>query len=125
MVVAARLGWLKKHSSELLVAMAASLGYMTIGLVRGWSSPGLPSMTELNPELVPNEEIVSWVSAVPPLGAMCGSLAVAPALQHLGRKRSLMLAAPIFVMGWTVIAFATSSAVLICARITCGFCAGL
>ncbi|XP_052133204.1 facilitated trehalose transporter Tret1-2 homolog [Frankliniella occidentalis] len=63
--------------------------------------------------------------AVPPLGAMCGSLAVAPALQHLGRKRSLMLAAPIFVMGWTVIAFATSSAVLICARITCGFCAGL
>ena len=47
---------------QLLVAMAASMGYMTIGLVRGWSSPGLPSMVELNPELIPSEEIESWVS---------------------------------------------------------------
>lgn len=47
---------------QLLVAMAASLGYMTIGLVRGFSSPGLPSMVELSPELVPDEEIISWVS---------------------------------------------------------------
>ncbi|KAK3919420.1 Facilitated trehalose transporter Tret1 [Frankliniella fusca] len=123
--IPARLGWLTKHSSELLVAMAASLGYMTIGLVRGWSSPGLPSMLDLDPELVPNDEIVSWVSAVPPLGAMIGSLAVAPALQHLGRKRSLLLAAPVFVAGWLLIAFATSSAMLICARVLCGFCAGL
>lgn len=116
---------LKKHSSQLLVAMAASMGYMTIGLVRGWSSPGLPSMVELNPELIPSEEIESWVSAVPPLGAMCGSLAVAPALQRLGRKRSLMLAAPLFVTGWLLIAFAQSSAMLIAARVLCGFCAGL
>lgn len=59
------------------------------------------------------------------MGAMCGSLAVAPALQRLGRKRSLMLAAPIFVAGWLTIAFANSSAMLIGARIVCGFCAGL
>ncbi|KAJ1526330.1 hypothetical protein ONE63_009479 [Megalurothrips usitatus] len=109
----------------MLVAMAASLGYMTIGLIRGWSSPGLPSMMELNPELIPSEEIESWVSAVPPLGAMCGSLAVAPALQHLGRKRSLMMAAPIFCTGWLMIAFAQNTAMLIAARVLCGFCAGL
>ena len=47
---------------QLLLAMAASLGYLTIGLVRGFSSPGVPSMQHLNPELVPDEQAVSWVS---------------------------------------------------------------
>jgi hypothetical protein len=42
--------------------MAASLGYMTTGLVRGFSSPGIPSMQQKSPNLVPNESAVSWLS---------------------------------------------------------------
>jgi len=47
---------------QLLLAMAASLGYMTTGLVRGFSSPGVPSMQQVSPHLVPDENAVSWVS---------------------------------------------------------------
>jgi hypothetical protein len=47
---------------QLLLAMAASLGYMTIGLVRGFSSPGVPSMQQISPHLVPDESAVSWIS---------------------------------------------------------------
>jgi hypothetical protein len=42
--------------------MAASLGYMTTGLVRGFSSPGVPSMQQKSPHLVPNESAFSWIS---------------------------------------------------------------
>jgi hypothetical protein len=42
--------------------MAASLGYMTTGLVRGFSSPGIPSMQQKSPHLVPNESAFSWLS---------------------------------------------------------------
>jgi len=47
---------------QLLLAMAASLGYMTGGLVRGFSSPGVPSMQQLSPHLVPDERAFSWIS---------------------------------------------------------------
>jgi len=47
---------------QLLLAMAASLGYMTTGLVRGFSSPGVPSMQQISPHLVPDESAVSWIS---------------------------------------------------------------
>jgi hypothetical protein len=47
---------------QLLLAMAASLGYMTTGLVRGFSSPGVPSMQQISPHLVPDDSAVSWIS---------------------------------------------------------------
>jgi hypothetical protein len=47
---------------QLLLAMAASLGYMTKGLVRGFTSPGVPSMQQISPHLVPDDSAVSWIS---------------------------------------------------------------
>ena len=47
---------------QLLLAMAASLGYMTSGLARGFTSTGVPSMQEISPHLVPDESAVSWIS---------------------------------------------------------------
>jgi hypothetical protein len=47
---------------QLLLAMAASLGYMTTGLVRGFTSPGVPSMQQISPHLVPDDSAVSWIS---------------------------------------------------------------
>lgn len=70
-------------------------------------------------------EVRGLAGAVPPLGAMVGALAVAPLLQHVGRKRSLMVAAPLFCTAWGLIAFAQSSAMLIGGRVLSGFCAGL
>jgi len=46
---------------QLLLAMAASLGYMITGLVRGFSSPGVPSMQQISPHLVPDDNAVSWI----------------------------------------------------------------
>jgi len=46
---------------QLLLAMAASLGYMTGGLVRGFSSPAVPSMQQISPHLVPDESAFSWI----------------------------------------------------------------
>jgi len=63
--------------------------------------------------------------AVPPLGAAAGSLAAGPLLQKFGRRRSLMLSAPLFVASWIIISVASSTAVLVAARVLSGFCAGL
>ena len=47
---------------QLLLAMAASLGYMSMGLVRGFSTPGVPSMQQVSPHFVPDENAFSWIS---------------------------------------------------------------
>ncbi|XP_049804060.1 facilitated trehalose transporter Tret1-2 homolog isoform X1 [Schistocerca nitens] len=113
------------YTNQLLLAMAASLGYLTVGLVRGFSSPGVPSMQQTTPWLVPDDDAVSWVSSVPPLGAFVGSLASGPLLQRLGRKRTLMISAPLFVAFWVLLAFSQNYAMLFSARILTGFCAGI
>nr|CAD7439277.1 unnamed protein product [Timema bartmani] len=109
----------------LLLTMSASLGYLTIGLVRGFSSPGVPSMQELSPHLVPDDDAVSWVSASPPLGAFLGSLVAGPMLQYIGRKKTLMMSSPMFILGWAAIALAQNYPVLLCARLFTGFCVGI
>ncbi|KAJ9592816.1 hypothetical protein L9F63_015507, partial [Diploptera punctata] len=111
--------------SSLLLAMAASLGYMTTGLVRGFSSPGVPSMKEISPHLVPDGNAESWISSVPPSGAFVGSLVAGPLMQLLGRRRTLMISSPLWVLGWILIATSQSYEMIICARILTGFCVGL
>ncbi|CAH1388815.1 unnamed protein product [Nezara viridula] len=82
-------------------------------------------MMEISPELVPNPDAVSWISAVPPLGALCGSLAAGPLMQNLGRKGALLIAAPLFALAWAAVAFSPTTAYLVTARAACGFCVGL
>ena len=47
---------------QLLLALATSLGCMTTGLVRGFSSTGVPSMQQISPHLVPDDSAISWIS---------------------------------------------------------------
>lgn len=105
--------------------MGVSIGYFYIGLVRGFSSPAIPSIRELNPEILPDKDIASWISAIPPLGAFLGSLLAAPLIHKYGRRRTLLLAAPIGIISWLTIALATSWTVIFSGRILSGFCAGM
>nr|BAQ02367.1 sugar transporter [Nilaparvata lugens] len=116
---------LKGISKQIIVALVASLGYLTIGLIRGYSSSAVPSMSKHDPHLVPDDYIISWICAIPPLGAFFGSLVAGPLLAHLGRKSTLFLSAPIFVVSWLLIAFCHNYSILIGGRVMTGFCAGL
>ncbi|XP_069687135.1 facilitated trehalose transporter Tret1-like [Periplaneta americana] len=116
----------KKYiQNQLLLAMAASLGYMTTGLVRGFSSPGVPSMQQISPHLVPNDNAVSWISSIPPVGAFVGSLCAGPLMQLGGCRRTLMLSSPLWVTGWLLIALGNTYEIILFARILTGFCVGL
>ncbi|XP_063222289.1 facilitated trehalose transporter Tret1-like isoform X2 [Bacillus rossius redtenbacheri] len=65
------------------------------------------------------------LGAIPPLGAMIGSLVAGPLLQNIGRKRTLMVSSPLFLAGWACIATAQNYPMLLCARLLTGFCAGI
>ncbi|KAF6200374.1 hypothetical protein GE061_006677 [Apolygus lucorum] len=110
---------------QVWLAVTASLGYLTIGLVRGWSSPAIPSMREISPNLAPDDEVISWISAVPPLGAFVGSLFCGPMMQGLGRKKTLLISSPLFAASWLIIGLANHWGIIIAARAFSGFCVGI
>ncbi|XP_068083958.1 facilitated trehalose transporter Tret1-like [Anabrus simplex] len=110
---------------QFLLAIAASLGYLFIGMVRGFSSPAVPSMQSLTPHLVQEEEAISWIVALPALAALFGSLFASPFLQRIGRRKTLMISSPLAVAGWLLIAFAYNSEMLLVGRSLTGFSGGI
>jgi len=67
------------------------------------------------------EIVTSWVT----LGAMFGSLAGGYVADHFGRKRALLAAAGLFIVGAVVEAFAPDVPVLVLGRLAAGFGVGV
>ncbi|XP_045447718.1 facilitated trehalose transporter Tret1-like [Melitaea cinxia] len=109
---------------QLWLTFGASLAFLIIGLVRGYSSSSIPSMESLNPDIIQHSEQKSWIGAIPPLGAFFGSMCSGPLMQRAGRKRTLQLTAPLWGASWLILGFAPNFPVILLGRILSGFCVG-
>ncbi|GBP39181.1 Facilitated trehalose transporter Tret1 [Eumeta japonica] len=105
--------------------MGASLAFLIIGLVRGYSASALPSIETVDPHLIQSSEQKSWIGSSPPLGAFVGSMFSGTLMQRAGRKRTLQLTAPLWAAGWLLLGFGQTLALVLVARFMCGFCVGL
>ena len=83
----------------MLVSVCSSLAYLCVGLVRAWASTAVPSMTEEQEELSEelSEDMISWVVAAPPIGAITGSLLSFFFLRRLGRKATIITSGLLFL----------------------------
>ncbi|XP_026315677.1 facilitated trehalose transporter Tret1-like isoform X2 [Hyposmocoma kahamanoa] len=109
---------------QLWLTLGASLGFLIIGLVRGFSASALPSIAKLDPHLIETSEQKSWIGAIPPLGAFMGSMISGPLMQKAGRRRTLMLTAPLWAAAWLILGFAKIFPVVLLGRIMSGLCVG-
>ncbi|XP_061730129.1 facilitated trehalose transporter Tret1-like [Cydia pomonella] len=109
---------------QLWLTFGASLAFLIIGLVRGYSASALPSIEAVEPNLIQTSEQKSWIGAIPPLGAFVGSMMSGVIMQHAGRKRTLQMAAPLWVAGWLLLGFAPSFELVLVARFIDGLCVG-
>ncbi|XP_048480687.1 facilitated trehalose transporter Tret1 isoform X2 [Plutella xylostella] len=110
---------------QLWLTLGASLAFLIIGLVRGHSASALPSLEALDPALVTNTQMKSWIGAIPPLGAFLGSLCSGVIMQRAGRKRTLQFTAPLWGAAWLVLGFAPSFPLVLVGRLASGICVGL
>lgn len=65
------------------------------------------------------------IGSIPPFGAFLGSLMSAPLMHKIGRKYTLLLTSPLWVISWILIATAKYWQQIVAARYIMGFCAGL
>lgn len=124
------------------------MSYFNIGLVRGFSSTGFPTMNATRPDLLPDKVIWSWAGksistrciahftiiffnpnldagSIAPLGGFFGTILAFPLLHWAGRKTTVLISSPLGGIAWVTIALAPSWPYLIAGRVMCGICAGL
>ncbi|CAH0581176.1 unnamed protein product [Chrysodeixis includens] len=105
---------------QLWLTFGASLSFLIIGLVRGYSASAIPSIEAVDPEIIQSSEQKSWIGAIPPLGAFLGSMISGTLMQRLGRKRTLQLTSPIWVASWLILGFAKYYPLLLVGRMITG-----
>ncbi|XP_072766862.1 facilitated trehalose transporter Tret1-like isoform X2 [Anoplolepis gracilipes] len=111
-----------------LAAAAGNLGMLTVGQYFGWASPSLPVLIQRKDETYPvrlTTEEASWVSSLLIIGTMAGCIICAFLVNVIGRKNTMLFAAVPSIIGWLMIAFATSSWELYISRFVAGLSTGI
>ncbi|XP_018578883.1 facilitated trehalose transporter Tret1-like isoform X2 [Anoplophora glabripennis] len=107
---------------QLLTAVAVSWVSMIIGYSSAYTSPAQLSLeAHFNLE----EDKMSWISSLMPLGALVGGLCGGTFIEYLGRKWTILLTNILFLTAWTVSYFAQNYVYLYVSRAITGASVGI
>lgn len=67
----------------------------------------------------------TWVGGLMPLAALVGGISGGPLIEYLGRRRTIIMTAVPFFLGWMLIANAPKVLMIFAGRILCGLCVGI
>lgn len=116
----------KCTTSQILAAIAVSMGSMVVGYSSAYTSPALVSMQDRNiTSFSVSEQEASWVGGLMPLAGLAGGIAGGPFIEYLGRKNTILATAVPFIIAWLLIALANSIWMVLAGRALSGFCVGI
>lgn len=108
-----------------------SLGPLAAGLGKGYSSPAIASLQDLQirhkgnyTTFLVTDQQASWVASLSLLGALFGGMFGGLAMQH-GRKRVLALMSIPFSLSWILTVFAKSVKTMFATAFLGGFCCAI
>ncbi|OWR51015.1 sugar transporter [Danaus plexippus plexippus] len=110
--------------SQVLAAVAVSMGSMVVGYSTAYTSPALVTM-ENSTTISVTEEQASWVGGLMPLAALAGGVLGGPLVDYIGRRKTILLTAVPFFVGWILIATARIVHLVLIGRAICGLCVGI
>ncbi|XP_063238156.1 facilitated trehalose transporter Tret1-like [Bacillus rossius redtenbacheri] len=131
-----------RHLTQVLAALAVSLGPFAAGLGKGYSSPAIASLEEqqrLRHRMHPgglaanstaamafavSPQQASWVASLSLLGAFFGG-ALGGLAMRFGRRRVLLAASLPFSASWLATVFASSVEVMFVTAFVGGFCCAI
>lgn len=123
---------LSYKSLQIVAALAVSLGPLAAGLGKGYSSPAIASLQELQirnqhtnySSFSVSDQEASWVASLSLLGALFGGMFGGMAMQH-GRKRVLAIISLPFSLSWILTVFAKSVETMFITAFIGGFCCAI
>ncbi|KAG5675998.1 hypothetical protein PVAND_005853 [Polypedilum vanderplanki] len=121
-----------QHFTQIVAALAVSLGPLAAGLGKGYSSPAIASLQELHirnqhtnySSFSVSDQEASWVASLSLLGALFGGMFGGMAMQH-GRKKVLAIISLPFSLSWILTVFAKSVETMFITAFIGGFCCAI
>ncbi|CAH2102609.1 unnamed protein product [Euphydryas editha] len=110
--------------SQVLAAVAVSMGSMIIGFSSAYTSPALVTM-ENSTRIDVTSEQATWIGGLMPLAALAGGVLGGPLVDYIGRRRTIIFTAIPFFIGWMLIATAEIVHLVLAGRAICGLCVGV
>ncbi|XP_023248653.1 facilitated trehalose transporter Tret1-2 homolog [Copidosoma floridanum] len=111
---------------QYVAAVSANLVILAGGAMMGWTSPVTANLEKEivqpdNPLGIPiTKDESSWIGSIMALGAVAGSLVAGFLGEKFGRKKSLLFSVVPYLIGWALVATASSIAQLYIARFIFG-----
>lgn len=102
------------QARDVVAAVIACFGAISLGFTLGYSSPALRDQTLIN--ILGTEENKSWFGSLVTLGAMLGGPIGAVCAGRLGRRTTLMLCNIPLAIGWFLIIYASNIGLLFSGR---------
>ncbi|KYQ47773.1 Facilitated trehalose transporter Tret1 [Trachymyrmex zeteki] len=129
----------KLHLRQLLTILGQLIGICVTGMSFGYSAILLPQLNKIS--INNNESLFesadadhfgvlstdqeSWIAAATLLPIAPGCWTGGFMAEKLGRKTSVMLIFPVYLIGWLIVGFANSIEVLIAGSFLSGYCVGV
>ncbi|KYN33049.1 Facilitated trehalose transporter Tret1 [Trachymyrmex septentrionalis] len=129
----------KLYLRQLLTISGQLIGLCVTGMSFGYSAILLPQLERISTNNVESSfesantdhfgvlsiDQESWIAASTLLPIAPGCCTGGFMAEKLGRKTSVMLVFPVYLIGWLIIGFANSVEVLIAGSFLCGYCVGV
>ncbi|XP_057373492.1 facilitated trehalose transporter Tret1-2 homolog [Daphnia carinata] len=118
-----------KVAPQIMCATSASWAMLCAGLVRGWSSSAIPQLTAQSNEtqLYLEREEAVWLTSMPPLCAIFGSVLIAFPMEMYGRRLTLATISIPYIVGFYLMGlsyYINSTILLFIGRIATGLMIG-
>ena len=110
------------QTNAIFICVIAALSGLMFGLDIGVMSGAIKFLKQ---EFVISDQIVGWIVSIMTIGAAIGSLSAAWLSRHLGRKRTLVIGAILFVLGSLLCGEAWNIQILLIGRIVLGLAIGI
>ncbi|XP_058066099.1 facilitated trehalose transporter Tret1-like [Anopheles bellator] len=114
-----------RYRNEYIAALAATSSLVASVACAGWSSPAIPALRGPDSPVPITPDEGSWIVALLSIGSLFGPIVCGLFVDRYGRRKLLLGSAIPIAVGWVLIAFAQSVAVLYAARLLHGFGYGL
>lgn len=109
---------------QYVAGLSAAMGSFALGTVIGWTAPVEPDIKEGSLGFEVSNAEYGWIGSLMALGAACVCIPIGYVINVIGRKWTMLILVPPFVLGWILILLASNVIMLFVARFLLGMCGG-
>ncbi|XP_004932337.1 facilitated trehalose transporter Tret1 [Bombyx mori] len=110
---------------EYVAALSATLITAAAGTTVGWTSPTLPMLLSQESPIQTSEDQSSWIASIMILCSAASPIPASYLADRIGRKKTLLLAAVPYIIGWILVMLAANVPTIYASRLISGLGYGI